>query len=285
MDHIRDKIHRPKSPARPRKNITCGRCKKLFTSKQAASAHRASPIHKPICAPLQCIDSNLCKKRFRTPSALILHLESGSCPSNLTRTKLNNIIVQHDTHRVITHQEALASTSGSATPDSLGTILTPSSSSLSLLEQGGSYNSREVLSPEEDWVFLSLDEISLSSAIESMCLERDSIHGMPSTIPSTLFICPLCPPTSNHFHTAKDLQSHQSSPVHAPKIFHCPKKNSLINGRGAGKPATTRNFSTLSGLAMHIESGACGKRMLQWIISEINEKLNDVGLREISLVT
>ena len=223
MDHLRDKNHRPKNPALPRKNIPCGRCTKLFTSNKAASAHRASPVHKPICAPLQCLGSNICKKRFRTPSALILHLESGSCPSNLTRTKLNNIIVQHDTHRVITRQETLTSTSGCATPDS-DTILTPSSSSLSLLEQGGSYNSREVLSPEEDWVFLSLDEISLSSAIESMCLERDSIHGMPSTIPSTLFICPLCPPTSNHFHTAKDLQSHQSSPVHAPKSFIALKK-------------------------------------------------------------
>jgi hypothetical protein len=46
-----------------------------------------------------------------------------------------------------------------------------------------------------------------------------------------------------------------------------------------------RTSSILSGLAMHIESGACGKRVLQWVLAEIDVKLKDVGLREIRLVT
>lgn len=286
MDHLRDKLHRPKARAPPQKNIPCGRCNKSFASKKAANRHRTSPIHRPFCAPLWCIDSNICKKIFSTPSALVLHLESGSCPSKLTRTKLNDIIVQHDMHCAITHPGALTSSSDCMMPNSWGTILTPSSSSLSLLEQSGCYNSpNSDLSPDEDWVLLSLDEVSLSSGtVQSMCLEGDSIQSIASASPSTLFICPLCPPTSNRFRTAKDLQSHETSPIHAPKIFHCPSLPSVGNGEGARKPAT-RSFSTFSGLAMHIESGACGKRMFQQILSEINDKLKGVGLQEIRLVT
>jgi hypothetical protein len=51
---------------------------------------------------------------------------------------------------------------------------------------------------------------------------------------------------------------------------------SMGNGQATRKPAT-RNLSTFSGLAMHIESGACGKGMCQWVLSEINEKLKAVG--------
>lgn len=72
MNHLRDKIHGTKSPARPGKNIPCGSCKKLFKSMKAAKSHRASPVHKPLGAPLQCIESNLCKKIFIFQRGLLL---------------------------------------------------------------------------------------------------------------------------------------------------------------------------------------------------------------------
>jgi hypothetical protein len=185
--------------------------------------------------------------------------------------------VQHDTQRVITHQEPLALTSGCTTPDSWAAILTPSSSSLCLLEQGGCYNPREVPSSNEDWVFLSLDEISLSSTtIESICPEGESIQSLPSAIPSALFICPLCPPTSNRFRTAKDLQSHQSSPVHAPRIFHYSKKLSIGNGQG---PESLQQEAFL-----HSVDWQCISRA-GLVASGCFERLKDVGLREICLVT
>jgi hypothetical protein len=59
--------------------------------------------------------------------------------------------------------------------DTLGaTMLTPSCSSLSLLEKSGSYNSLtecELISSDEDWETLSLDELSPSSAApEAVCV-------------------------------------------------------------------------------------------------------------------
>jgi hypothetical protein len=287
MDHLRDKIHRV-HPAHQIRNIPCGLCNKFFKSKQAAKDHKASLVHKPLCAPIQCIESNLCKKRFNTPSALILHLESGSCPSMLTRVKLNKIIAEHDTNHVITFQRALEAAGSCATSDSGGTILTPCSSP-PCLGQSDSCNAFttdwEVLSSVGDWEVLSLDEISLSFATsEDMYLKGDSIQGISCVIPSALFICPLCPPTSNRFRTVKDLQNHRESPVHAPNIFHCPTELSMSTTERASKPAA-RSFSTFSGLAMHIESGACGKQTFRWVLSLINERLKGLGIREIRLVS
>jgi len=150
--------------------------------------HKASRVHKrkPLCAPLHCIGSNGCRKQFDSPSSMILHLESGSCPSRLTRRKLNAIIAQQDPKNLITAPTALENTEsigGSHVSSEYGgAILTPSSSSLSLLQRSDSWSSFST-----SWEIPTPVESSLSFSPG---------NGMA---PSPLFLCPLCPPPSNRF--------------------------------------------------------------------------------------
>jgi hypothetical protein len=71
------------------------------------------------------------------------------------------------------------------------------------------------------------------------------------------------------------------SPAHAPKIFHCP--TALFDGRRRGPGKT---FSMLSGVSMHIVSRACvgGKKAIKMVLSFVNERLNELGFRQISLL-
>lgn len=71
------------------------------------------------------------------------------------------------------------------------------------------------------------------------------------------------------------------SPVHAPKIYHCP--TALV---GHGGKSVEKRFATLSGLASHVESGACrgGKKTLSKVLSFINEKLAEFGFCEIKMI-
>ena len=95
------------------------------------------------------------------------------------------------------------------------------------------------------------------------------------------FLCPLCPPKSNRFRTTQDLEKHSMSPAHVPKIFHCP--TALFDGRRRGPG---KIFSTLSGVSMHIESGACvgGKKAIKMVLGFVNERLDELGFRQISLL-
>jgi len=276
MQHLRDKIHKPKHP---RKNVPCGLCSKSFKTTQAMQMHKASRVHKPLCAPLHCIGSNGCRKQFDSPSSMILHLESGSCPSRLTRRKLNAIITQQDPKHLITSPAALESTEsigGSCVSTEYGgAILTPSSSSLSL-QRNDSWSSFST-----SWEIPTPAESSLSfSPSEGMTLQSDVIQDINYITPPPLFLCPLCPPASNRFRTARDLDNHSRSPAHALKIFHCP---AALSG-GSKKKLAEKCFSTLSGLAMHVESGACGKKMFREVLKFVNERLKDIGIREIRLV-
>jgi hypothetical protein len=73
------------------------------------------------------------------------------------------------------------------------------------------------------------------------------------------------------------------SAAHAPKIFHCPTALSTVKGK---KGKVIKTFSTLSGVAMHVESGACygGLKALEEVVNFVNKKLQEVGLRQISLL-
>jgi hypothetical protein len=202
----------------------------------------------------------MCKKRFNTLSALLLHLENGSCPSILIRVKLNKIIIQQDIQHLTTFQRILDKAGSCASSQARGSILILLCSSLSSLKQSRSYNSvtknREVILLDKDWKMLLPHTILLSFAVpEDICLEGDCISGIVSIVPLKLFICPLCPPTSNQFRTARDLWNHETLPVYMPKLFYCPIALSIVNSKNARKSAK-QSFSMFSGLAMHIESGA-----------------------------
>ena len=202
---------------------------------------------------------------------MILHLESGACASGLTRKSVNKMITLQDATHLITSQTALELMETGTESDSNSendVILTPSSSSLSLLKRPDS--------AESDWTDMEINTPMSFSPWEIMSTNED---GNLFTR-SVLFLCPICPPASNRFKTAEDLENHRLSPVHAKKIYHCPAPPL---GSGKGNKNVEKTFSTLSGLAMHIESGACGdgKRMFSRVFEFVNARLKEFGVGEI----
>ncbi|KFY26186.1 hypothetical protein V491_01415 [Pseudogymnoascus sp. VKM F-3775] len=200
---------------------------------------------------------------------MILHLESGACASGLTRNSLNDMVALQDATHLITSHTALELIETGTESDSnseSGVIVTPSSSSLSLLERRDS--------TESNWT-----EINTPLSFSPWEITSTNDEGNFYTR-SVLFLCPICPPASNWFNTAKDLENHRLSPAHAQKIFHCPAPPI---GPGKGNKNVRKTFSTLSGLAMHVESGACGdgKRMFSQVLEFVNARLKDLGVGEI----
>lgn len=153
-------------------------------------------------------------------------------------------------------------------------ILTPSSSEmlhvrsqspldLHLIQNNAAFDS------SSDW-----DSESQLSTPGSGSLSLDSLSLLQDC-----FICPLCPASSKRFKTARALEQHQTSLVHLPKVFHCP----ALAG-GARCKSGNKSFCALSGLAMHVESGACGMKMLKEVIGLVNGRLGAIGLGQMCLL-
>lgn len=98
-------------------------------------------------------------------------------------------------------------------------------------------------------------------------------------------VCPLCP-NRRPFRTVVALELHVNSAAHAPKIFHCPliPIQDLPSGR---KVAKIKSFSTLSGLAQHLETGVCrgGLAAFRRAFEYVEEKLTALGLGNIKLLS
>ncbi|OQO15097.1 hypothetical protein B0A48_00479 [Cryoendolithus antarcticus] len=77
------------------------------------------------------------------------------------------------------------------------------------------------------------------------------------------------------FRKQYDLQQHLGSITHAPSIFHCP--TALLGLSGSTKKM--RSFKTLSGLAQHLEAGACigGTGVLGMIAEMVEREIERAG--------
>jgi len=117
----------------------------------------------------------------------------------------------------------------------------------------------------------------------------------PSTIPAQSYLlpngkyeCPLCPSGSRRlFKSLATLQKHMLSPIaHMPKIYHCPNPELLGIAPSAQGGKREKSFATLSGLAQHVESGACqgGRSMFKAMVGFVNEKLADVGMGDMKMI-
>ncbi|KAL2867513.1 uncharacterized protein BJX67DRAFT_371867 [Aspergillus lucknowensis] len=246
MQHLQDKTHTP--IRKIRKGLLCDKCDRGFSSQAALRQHQRSLFHRPL-SNLECIDSK-CQKRFNSPSALLHHLESGTCRSGMNREKLNGIIHVHDTNRVITsHSEpsriyALDETLSVSSDDSTQSqvIYTPSS----------------------------------TASVSSLCLATigsQEAHVFDlKTVDSERKSCLDC---SRTFKSVTSLIQHRQSAAHTSAIFTCP------TGLLSGEPASKRSFSTLSGLAQHLEAGACigGYSMLQEAARYLETCLHVMGFK------
>jgi hypothetical protein len=64
--------------------------------------------------------------------------------------------------------------------------------------------------------------------------------------------------------------------------FHCPR---ALIGEGSKKKAV-RQFSTMSGLAQHLESGACerGKVTFRRVVEYVQEEMKGIGFGGLKLL-
>jgi hypothetical protein len=86
---------------RQESNLHCDPCDRTFVDLKAFRQHKESLKHKAL-SELKCPLSSKCKGTFSSPSALLFHLEGGTCKGGMTRSKVNAIVYQHDNERHIT---------------------------------------------------------------------------------------------------------------------------------------------------------------------------------------
>ncbi|KAI7249512.1 hypothetical protein KC343_g6167 [Hortaea werneckii] len=288
------------------RNLYCLDCKQQFQSLTALYQHRASPKHKPL-SELTCPLSAKCKRMFTTPSALLFHMESGGCKSGMNRLKLNAMVHQQDTGRHITYSKNKArvisdAASVASLMDGVGKLSVGSSrgpcisyddsipsddidvasqtSDSTLADTGG-----VILTPRSsaanstsEWSFIHEDLATPSST----SAKSSSGQTITEYHPDSGVSCPTC---NKSFKTRRRLlhllNSPLNSPVHAAKIFHCPTDTGKqIHAKGEKK------FKTLSGMAQHIEVGACagGMATLDRIVGIFEEKVKQATGMELRLL-
>lgn len=294
------KLHHPRN-SEPRvdrqqagsQNLICG-TKKNTTINPRNKSNRRRPIY--------CHVSAQCKKRFAKPSALISHLESGSCASGWTRNKLNTMISVHDQDRLISAVYAdkpLVTPSLTQSPrlspqeHLLDTNVFPSGNLVGdgtdadewlLVERSAS---RPIMKADNDsqseWSIVSSKPLFLDDSEWSLPACTASVALEPYLLFSGLQ-CTLCPLSKPCFPTLKAWRTHTMSAAHAPKIFRCP--TALLPEVTSGIARKEKSFSTLSGLLQHLESGAChGKGTLRLVFKYVEEQLKLLGPCGVNLLT
>jgi hypothetical protein len=269
---------------RNKKNKRSVRSKQIVRSVERLSRirvlrqHLKSVRHNPL-SDIPCLADSKCKKHFNCPSGQLHHLESGRCVSGMTKTRLNAAIIANDTSQIITSggsQWLLGnSSSTTSTSQTRSPILTPTST-----EFLDSYPPSAMLTPTST--------LSASTNFHSIL----ALQPRPRSGPQT---CPLCPPSRTRKFNPSALQQHLSSIVHAqvsmsfPLLapdeitFHCPR---ALMGEGSKKKAV-KQFSTVSGLAQHLESGACngGKKTLKRMVEYVQEEMKGLGFGGLKLLS
>ena len=273
--HLRDKIHEshsePQASSLSLSNWVCEQCDREFRDEKGLKQHLSSVVHNPI-SNIKCFAHKRCKRLFTSPSAWLHHLESGSCPSKMTRDKLHSAVQSNDINRLVTGStiQEFAALMGS---DMSG--MTSRSNSV-IFTHITNENFDEFRSPPDTWTPQS-GMLTPSSGRSQPLLEDLSL--------AMRLKCPLCPCGRKPFKSLEAMKTHLSSPAHLPKAFHCPL--SLAGLEDENKVSQLRkHFSTLSGLMQHLESGACagGKTTFRKTVEFIEHNLGKMGLRELQLL-
>lgn len=248
----------------------CFICQRRFCKQMDLDHHLTSLKHHPL-SDLPCIASDKCKRRFTSPSALLHHLESGTCRSGIDRHAINNLVRDNDVECIISsgpvgqslleiNENPSESSSSSGTP-----VFTPTSSVSS---------SPVPDTMMENPMFQHVPLLSLGA-------ENPSFATMDgASIPSTFEIrTPSSPRKPSNFDINGRLPSSREL---TPTLFHCP--TALVNSTPHSE--RPRTFATLSGLAQHIESGACGEGLptLKRAMEFVQERLEKMGLGSVRLL-
>jgi len=94
----KDAVHRKRSSG-----AQCEVCGKSFISIGDLEAHKSSHAHAQNMriATIKCWAFPRCSQKFVDNGAMLAHLESGGCVSEINRHKIGNVIRNHDTNNVI----------------------------------------------------------------------------------------------------------------------------------------------------------------------------------------
>lgn len=218
----------------------------------------ASVVHHPLIENVKCISGGDCSKRFTSPSAMLHHLESGACSSGITKGRIDQVISERDTGNIITSGNSLGRIGngwGSSASSSSMALYTPNAGT----RRSAAVTSQGALTPRTSTLSTSGDVLGLFGGGRS---------------------CPICNQT---FKTVQAARAHIYSSAHSPKIYHCPIPLVPAHARENDR---MENFSTLSGLTQHLESGACkGGKSTFWKAMEfVNGKLRELGLGDMRLI-
>ena len=252
----------------------CYICQRRFVTKVALNKHLTSLKHHPL-SDLGCLASDKCKRRFRSPSALLQHLESGTCCSGIDMHYINNLVQDNDIERIISsgpingRRPILDNTSESKWSSSTGTpVLTPTSSEMSSPVTAAMAD--DLGDPSLSFLSLGAHYLSASGIITPTSSQS------PSSLASSAF------QRNNRIHGLPIVPGHSLSLDHKAPLFHCP------SALARSKPyrPSPRSFATLSGLAQHIESGACdeGPATLKKAMDYVQGHLEKIGIGSIRLL-
>ena len=265
----------PKRKFYPDEKHACYICQRRFAQIKDLEQHLASLKHRPI-SDLQCIASDKCKHRFLSPSALLQHLESGACSSGIDRHIVNNFVRENDTGRIISSGPAVLSLSEynrnpSEYSSSSGTpIFTPTSSASS--SPMAATSTDNVDKQPVPRLSLDADILLFTTQLEAL-LPRST----PVLIPASQVYLDL-----NKCRSLPSVPARSPSHNHAPALFHCPGALATSTPHGV----SPRKFTTLSALAQHVESGACGEgsATLQKAMEVVQERLAKMGFGSVRLL-
>lgn len=287
--HLRNKVHAIRPTLLELPPNTCMDCNKTFATAMGLQAHCASRRHNPITPGLKCVRPG-CTRKFNSPSAMLHHLESGGCSSGINVYSVNKAIMDNDPSGIITNEHAVQMLDDWC-EEQQGLI-----SNVKELKDVSVWSSDEGEDSGMDddqfggGVILTPTSSNSASGTSSpggmMMTPADS--PTPTMLKKELaflsrkkYTCPLCP---NHrqFLDQYRLETHLKSAAHAPAIFHCPISliegyESVLEGK---KRSHFRIFTSLSGLAQHLESESCkgGKATFEKVLRFVEARLREMGL-------
>lgn len=282
--HLTDKVHEDISARQSLPEFYCAECQREFVTETALQQHKSSLKHKPL-SKIRCIGRK-CGASFTSPSAFLHHLESGACSSGISRAKLNSLLLEHDQDLLISnsreilniefakraetklHEDDCCQHSDSESQCSTPRTGRTSSTNWEMIPTPSNGSTSGIDAPSR--------RLSINSTASSWALVTSTSSPEETSLADTTR-CPLCPPYRPPFHSYRALRQHMDSVAHSPPLFHCPI--SLFPNSSDGKRATKKSFTTLSGLAQHLESGAChgGITTLKRTVKYVESKLAEIG--------
>ncbi|KAK7026332.1 hypothetical protein R3P38DRAFT_2949282 [Favolaschia claudopus] len=90
----------------------CGECQRHFQTASNLTSHLNSSTHRP--KDVRCPGKG-CGMSFVSRSAMLLHLEAGTCKSGADRKVINRVVQTYDTQNIITNPARLITGGGNTT--------------------------------------------------------------------------------------------------------------------------------------------------------------------------